>query len=71
VLGTVLLVNILVIAIASMPMFHWFGMDRLNVWVADPPFVWLPAVLVLSALAGHLLMFRKLRAGVSGGIRRS
>jgi len=71
VLGTVLLVNILVIAIASMPMFHWFGMDRLNVWVADPPFVWLPAVLVLSALAGHLLMFRKLPAGVSGGIRRS
>jgi hypothetical protein len=61
VLGTVLLVNILVIAIASMPMFHWFGMDRLNVWVADPPFVWLPAVLVLTALAGHLLMFRKLR----------
>ena len=63
VLGTVLLVNILVIAIASMPMFHWFGMDRLNVWVADPPFVWLPAVLVLTALAGHLLMFRKLRRG--------
>jgi hypothetical protein len=63
VLGTVLLVNILVIAIASMPMFHWFGMDRLNVWVADPPFVWLPAVLVLTAVAGHLLMFRKLRRG--------
>ncbi|HZA33356.1 MAG TPA: hypothetical protein VE505_00445 [Vicinamibacterales bacterium] len=63
VLGSVLLVNILVIAIASMPMFHWFGMDRLNVWVADPPFVWLPAVLVLTALAGHLLMFRKLRRG--------
>jgi hypothetical protein len=61
VLGTVLLVNILVIAIASMPMFHRFGMDRLNVWVAEPPFVWLPAVLVLTALAGHLLMFRKLR----------
>jgi hypothetical protein len=71
VLGTVLLVNILVIAIASMPMFHWFGMDRLNVWVADPPFVWLPAVLVLTALAGHLLMFRKLRRGVSDGIRRN
>ena len=71
VLGTVLLVNILVIAIASMPMFHRFGMDRLNVWVADPPFVWLPAVLVLTALAGHLLMFRKQRRGVSDGIRRN
>ena len=45
-----------------MPMFHRFGMDRLNVWVADPPFVWLPTVMVLTALAGHLLMFRKLRA---------
>jgi hypothetical protein len=31
--------------------------------VADPPFVWLPAVLVLTAVAGHLLMFRKLRRG--------
>jgi hypothetical protein len=61
VLGTVLLINILVIAVLSMPMFHRFGMDRLNVWVADPPFVWLPAVLVLTALAGHLIIFRKLR----------
>ena len=61
VLGTLLLVNVMVIAIASMPMFHRFGTDRLNVWVAEPPFVWLPAVLVLTALAGHLLMFRKLR----------
>jgi len=25
--------------------------------------VWLPAVLVLTALAGHLLIFRKLRVG--------
>jgi hypothetical protein len=61
VLGTVLLINIMVIAVLSMPMFHRFGMDRLNVWVADPPFVWLPAVLVLTALAGHLIIFRKLR----------
>jgi hypothetical protein len=25
-----------------------------------PPFVWLPAVMVLAALAGHLLIFRAL-----------
>ena len=62
VIGTVLLANILAIAIASMPMFHLFGVDRLNVWVAELPFVWLPSVLVLTALAGHLLIFRKLRA---------
>jgi hypothetical protein len=61
VLGTVLLVNVLVIAIASMPMFHRFGADRLNTWVAEPPFVWLPSVMVLTALAGHLVIFRKLR----------
>ena len=60
-MGTVLLANILAIAIASMPMFRLFGMDRLNVWVAEPPFVWLASVLVLTALAGHLLIFRKLR----------
>jgi hypothetical protein len=61
VLGTVLLANVLVIAVASMPMFHRFGADRLNTWVAEPPFVWLPSVLVLTALAGHLVIFRKLR----------
>jgi hypothetical protein len=60
-LGTVLLANILAVAIASMPMFRLFGVDRLNVWVADPPFVWLASVLVLTALAGHLLIFRKLQ----------
>ena len=26
-----------------------------------PPFVWLPAVLVLAALAGHLIIFRAVR----------
>ena len=61
-MGTVLLANILAIAIASMPMFRLFGVDHLNVWVAEPPFVWLASVLVLTALAGHLLIFRKLRA---------
>ncbi len=63
VLGTVLLTNIIVVAVASMPLFRYFGADHLNVWVAEAPFVWLPAVLVLTALAGHLLIFRKLRVG--------
>jgi hypothetical protein len=30
--------------------------------VTYPPFVWLPAVLVLAALAGHLVIFRALLA---------
>ena len=61
VVGLALLLNILVIAVLSTPTFRWFGDDRLNVWVTYPPFVWLPAVMVLAALAGHLLIFRALR----------
>ena len=57
-LGLALLVNIVTIAILSTPLFRYFGEDRLNVWVTYPPFVWLPAVMVLAALAGHLLIFR-------------
>jgi heme exporter protein D len=33
-----------------------------NVFVMYAPFVWLPAVMVLAALAGHLVVFRALRA---------
>jgi hypothetical protein len=29
--------------------------------VTYPPYVWLPAVMVVAALAGHLLIFRALR----------
>jgi len=61
VLGLALLLNIVTIAILSTPRFAFFGQDRLNVWVTYPPFVWLPAVMVLAALAGHLLVFRALR----------
>lgn len=60
VLGLVLLVNVVTIAILSTPTFQAFGADRLNVWVTYPPFVWLPAVMVLAALAGHLVIFRAL-----------
>jgi hypothetical protein len=59
--GLLLLVNIVVVAILSTPRLAMFGPDRLNVFVFYPPFVWLPAVLVLAALAGHLLIFRALR----------
>ncbi len=62
VLGFVLLVNIVTVAILSTPVFRWFGDDRLNTFVAYPPFVWLPAVLVTAALMGHILVWRKLSA---------
>ncbi len=61
--GLLLLANIVVVAILSTPRFAYFGPDRLNVFVVYPPFVWLPAILVLAALLGHLLVFRALRAG--------
>ena len=60
VLGAVLLVNIVAVAILSTPMFAYFGNDQLNTWIAYPPFVWLPAILVLAAMAGHLIIFRQL-----------
>jgi hypothetical protein len=60
-LGLLLLVNIVTIAIVSTPRVAAFGPDRLNTFITYPPFVWLPAVMVLAALAGHLVIFRALR----------
>jgi hypothetical protein len=62
VLGLALLINVVTVAILSMPLFRYFGDDHLNIWVTYPPFVWLPAVMVLAALAGHLLIFRAVGA---------
>lgn len=61
VLGLALLVNVVTMAIASTPMFKAFGDDRVVTFVAFTPFVWLPAVMVVAALAGHLVIVRALR----------
>ncbi|WP_437619875.1 hypothetical protein [Sorangium sp. So ce1151] len=34
----------------------------MNTWVCCPPFVWLPAVMVMAALFGHVVVARRLRA---------
>ena len=68
VLGMILLINIVTVAILSTPLFRYFGDDRLNVWITYPPFVWLPAVMVLAALAGHLIVFRALLSQAAHGI---
>ena len=60
VLGLLLLINIVSVAILATPRFRYFGDAALNTWVMDAPFVWLPAVMVLAALAGHLVIFRAL-----------
>lgn len=67
VVGSLLLANILIIALVSTPIIAAFGPTRLNTWVAYPPFVWLPTVLVLCALTGHMVIFRKIaRWGTNG-----
>jgi hypothetical protein len=62
ILGFALLVNIVTIAVVSTPLFRWFGSERLNTFVTYLPFVWLPAVLVVAALMGHILIWRQLSA---------
>jgi hypothetical protein len=66
-LGLALLVNVVTVAILLMPRFQYFGPGYPNTWVLHPPFVWLPAVMVLAALAGHLLIFRA--AAISRSLR--
>lgn len=52
------------IAVATSPMVRAFGDDprHVNTWVLHLPYVWLPAVLVLVALAGHIVVTRALLA---------
>jgi hypothetical protein len=60
--GLALVVNVATIGILSTPRFRYFGDGQLNVWITYPPFVWLPAVMVLTAIAGHLIVFRAISA---------
>jgi len=60
VVGLLLVLNVVTIGILSTPRFRLFGDDRINVFITYTPFVWLPAVMVLAALAGHLIVFRAL-----------
>lgn len=63
VLGLGLLLNVLTIAVLSMPTpLRVFMNEPSNAWIAQPPFVWLPAVLVVAALAGHVVIFRHLKS---------
>lgn len=66
-LGSALLLSIVVIAVASTPVFAAFGEGpALNTFVAYAPFTTLPTVMVLLAAAGHLLLWRRLFAAPSG-----
>jgi hypothetical protein len=59
-MGLGLLTTIVTIAVLSMPTpFRAFDGPP-NTFVASVPFIWLPTVMVMAALLGHLLLFRRL-----------
>ncbi len=63
ILGLALLINVVSTGVMSMPHnFQLIETDKPNIWVMYFPFIWLPFVLVCSALFGHLLIFRYLLA---------
>lgn len=58
-LGLGLLLNIVTIAILSMPTpIRVFLNEPANRFVAQPPYTWLPTMLVTTALLGHIVVFR-------------
>lgn len=62
--GIVTLLIVVGVAVAATPTFRAFGTapTHLNTWIAAPPFVWLPTVIVPSAVAGHVVLTRRLLA---------
>lgn len=60
--GILLLANILTIAVLSTPTpIRVFHNEPANEWIAHAPWVWLPAVFVVAAIVGHIVVFRRLR----------
>lgn len=71
-LGSLLLVVIAVVAFSGTPLIRAFGdaPEHVNTWVAYAPFVWLPAILVLAAIAGHVMVARRLLSDSAVGAQR-
>ncbi len=64
VMGLGLLAVVVGTGMLSMPSpFQQIVTDPPNVWIAHFPYIWLPTVLVASALIGHGVLFRALRRG--------
>lgn len=62
VLGAVLLLNVVIIALLSTPLpIRVFMNEPPNVWITRAPFIWLPTVMVFSAILGHIVVLRHLR----------
>ena len=62
VMGTLLLVNIILIALLSAPTpLRVFRDGPANVWITTVPYIWLPTVMVAFAILGHIVIYRRLR----------
>ncbi|MEQ1910034.1 MAG: hypothetical protein ABMA15_14495 [Vicinamibacterales bacterium] len=71
IVGSLLLLNIVSIAVLSMPTpMRAFQNGPPNTFVAHLPFVWLPSLLVQAAWFGHLLVFRWL-SRASSAVKRA
>ena len=58
------LVNIIVIALLSAPTpLRVFLQGPANVWITSEPYIWLPTVMVAFVILGHIVIYRRLRAG--------
>jgi len=65
--GLALLLNIAVVAALSLPApWRAFPNNPPNELVLHFPYVYIPALFVMAALAGHLLVFRKLAGNEAG-----
>jgi hypothetical protein len=64
-LGIAALLVIAGIAVGTAPFVQAFGPAQVNAWVAYLPFVYLPGVMVAAAIAGHVLVLRRLYAAPS------
>jgi hypothetical protein len=60
--GFTCLAAIAAIAVTTSPFVRAFGEGSVNSWVAYFPYVWLPVGCVVFALAGHIVVLRRLRA---------
>jgi hypothetical protein len=60
VLGTLMLVNVLQVAVRASPVLMAFGPDQVNRWVLEAPYVLLPTVLVAIAWLLHVSLWRRL-----------
>lgn len=67
-LGLALLANVVGVALLSAPTpLRVFMNEPANIWITHAPWIWLPAVMVLAALCGHVLVYRRLLNESGGG----